>query len=209
MSALTRHFEHWPPGVPTTLAVPDRHLFSHLQNSAQASPDRTAIEYYGRHTSFRQLHEAALALAGYLQQRLGVKRGDRVLLLMQNCPQFVIAYYAVLRCDAVVVAVNPMSTAEEIGYYAADSGARVLVTTQEMMERAGEITDLKRQVKFELAPAVIIKGKKRPPLAYIADHVYVQNGQKVVEDVKGMVTKEYRIKRHLMKSVHGIDIQEL
>ena len=79
----------------------------------------------------------------------------------------------------------------------------------QMMERAGEITDLKRQVKFELAPAVIIKGKKRPPLAYIADHVYVQNGQKVVEDVKGMVTKEYRIKRHLMKSVHGIDIQEL
>lgn len=78
-----------------------------------------------------------------------------------------------------------------------------------MMERAGLIKDLKRQVKYELAPSVTIKGRKRPPLTYIADHVFIENGQKIVEDVKGMVTKEYRIKRHLMKAVHGIDIREV
>lgn len=78
-----------------------------------------------------------------------------------------------------------------------------------MMEQAGKIVDLKRQVKYELAPSVTIRGKKRPPLRYFADFVYIENGQTIVEDAKGTPTKEYRIKRHLMKSVHGIDIQEV
>ena len=78
-----------------------------------------------------------------------------------------------------------------------------------MMERAGKIAGLERQVKFELAPAVTIKGRKRPPLRYFADFVYTENGQTIVEDAKGTPTKEYIIKRHLMKAVHGIDIQEV
>src|SRR4030095_10678435 len=129
---LTRHYAHWPPGVPHTLEVADCNLFSHLEASARRVPDKAAVVYYGRQTSFRELHVAALALAGYLQQRLGVRRGDRVLLMMQSCPQFFIAYYAVMRCDAVVVAMNPMSTREEIAFYAKDSNARILVTTQDL-----------------------------------------------------------------------------
>lgn len=76
--------------------------------------------------------------------------------------------------------------------------------------KAGAISDFQRQVKYELAPAVVIGGRKRPALRYIADFVYfdtVKQAQ-VVEDFKGKVTPEYRIKRHLMKSVHGIDIFE-
>jgi len=144
MARLTRHYAHWPAGVPQTLEVADRNLFSHLAKSAEPAPDKVAISYYGRSTSYRSLHADALALAGYLQQRLGVRRGDRVLLLMQNCPQFVIAYYAVLRCDAVVVAMNAMSTAEEVAYYASDSGARVLIATQDMMDRAQSLLDQNR-----------------------------------------------------------------
>lgn len=78
----------------------------------------------------------------------------------------------------------------------------------QIMERAGAISDLKRQVKFELAPAVKIQGRQRPPLSYVADFVYEQNGQKVVEDSKGFKTEGYRIKRHLMAAVHGIEIKE-
>jgi len=127
--------------VPHTLAVPDRHLFSHLARHAADAPQRTALWFYGRHISYRELHDGAQALAGYLQHALGVQRGDRVLLLMQNCPQFVMTYYAALRCGAVVVAMNPMSTADEIAYYAADSGGRVLVTTQDMLARAQPLLD--------------------------------------------------------------------
>ncbi len=76
-------------------------------------------------------------------------------------------------------------------------------------EKAGEIRNIQRQVVFELAPAVVIGGRKRPPLRYIADFVYEEAGKTVVADVKGAVPDAYRIKRHLMKSVHDIDILEI
>jgi fatty-acyl-CoA synthase len=141
MPRLTRHHAHWPPGVPHTLALEDCNLFDHLEASARRVPEKAAVVYYGRETSFRALHAAALTLAGYLQQRLGVRQGDRVLLMMQNCPQFFIAYYAAMRCDAVVVAMNPMSTQHEIAFYAQDSGARILVTTQDLADRAVGLLD--------------------------------------------------------------------
>ena len=75
----------------------------------------------------RELKREVDALAGFLQQRCGVKRGDRVLLYVQNSPQFVIAYYAILRADAVVVPVNPMNRTEELRHYVEDSDARVAI----------------------------------------------------------------------------------
>lgn len=77
------------------------------------------------------------------------------------------------------------------------------------LERAGEIEQLERQVVFILAPAVVIDGRKRPPLRYVADFTYVERGAKVktIEDVKGQITEGYRIKRHLM-AVMGFEIKE-
>ena len=72
-------------------------------------------------------------LAGFLQRRLGVARGDRVLLCMQNSPQFVIAYYAILRADAVVVPVNPMNRAGEMEHLVADTGAKTALFGQELL----------------------------------------------------------------------------
>jgi hypothetical protein len=75
-------------------------------------------------------------------------------------------------------------------------------------QRVGIITDLCLQVPYVLAPAVVIAGRKRPPMRYVADFTYLRDGIFVVEDVKAVITEGYRIKRHLMKSVHGIDILE-
>ena len=78
------------------------------------------------------------------------------------------------------------------------------------MEDVGKISELKRQVPFILAPSVKFDGENRakPPLKYVADFVYIDsNGNQVVEDVKGMETPEFRIKRHLMVSVHGVQIR--
>lgn len=82
------------------------------------------------------------------------------------------------------------------------------------MEAQGLISDLRRQVPFELAPAVRLEGEKRkkPALRYIADAVYTQDGKVIVEDVKSAPTKKkesYRIKKHLLKTVHGLDIKEI
>ncbi len=76
------------------------------------------------------------------------------------------------------------------------------------MQARGEISELELQVPFVLADPVVIDGRKRPALRYVADFVYEQNGETVVEDVKGRVTEGYRIKRHLM-AARGITIKEV
>lgn len=79
-----------------------------------------------------------------------------------------------------------------------------------LLQMAGEIRELERQVPYELAPAVKVQGRRRPPLRFFADFRYRDAlGRVVVEDAKGMRTETYVVKRHLMKSVHGIDIVEV
>ena len=79
-----------------------------------------------------------------------------------------------------------------------------------LLERAGAIADLQRQVKFELIPSQRIDGKvAERPCTYVADFVYREDGKTVVEDTKGFKTKDYIIKRKLMLWVHGIRIREV
>ncbi len=131
---FTRHFPHWPPGQPKTLDLPRETVYSNLAASAAKHPERAAIDYYGRRISYRELKREVDALAGFLQQRCGVARGERVLLYLQNSPQFVIAYYAVLRADAVVVPVNPMNRSEELRHYVEDSEARTAIVGQDVLK---------------------------------------------------------------------------
>ena len=79
-----------------------------------------------------------------------------------------------------------------------------------LLEKAGEVADLRRQVRFELLPAQRIDGKVvERAVTYIADFVYTANGQTVVEDTKGVRTKEYILKRKMMLFFHGIVIKEV
>jgi fatty-acyl-CoA synthase len=130
---FTRHFPHWPPGQPKSLQLPHTTVYANLEASVAHHPARTAIDYYGWRFTYAELKREVDALAGYLQQRLGVARGERVLLDLQNSPQFVVAYYAILRADAVVVPVNPMNRTEELRHYVEDSGARVAIVGQDVV----------------------------------------------------------------------------
>lgn len=126
------HFQFWPKRAPRAIVLPQTSLWYNLEVSAQRYADKAAIRYFGNTLTFRQLQEEAAALAGWLQQEAGVKKGDRVLLYMQNCPQFIIGYYAILRADAVVVPVNPMNRAEEFKHYVTDAGASVALCTADL-----------------------------------------------------------------------------
>jgi len=110
-------------------------VFHNLVVSADRYPEKTAIVYYGTEISYQRLRADAESLGGFLQKDLGVGKGDRVLLYMQNSPQFVVAYHAILRADAVVVPVNPMLVTNELDHYAEDSGAKVAIVGQELHER--------------------------------------------------------------------------
>jgi fatty-acyl-CoA synthase len=131
----TAHYAHWPAGQPHHLTPPETSVYDNLGISARRYPTKAALIFYGREICYRELMAQADALAGYLQQVCGVARGDRVLLHMQNCPQFVIGFYAILRADAVVVPVNPMLLTDELRHTVADSGARVALSSQELLPR--------------------------------------------------------------------------
>ncbi|MGV2528424.1 UNVERIFIED_CONTAM: AMP-binding protein, partial [Bacillus thuringiensis] len=113
---MRSHHKFWPRRLPHSLTVPSTSLWDNLAISAQRYPDKVALVFFGRTLTYRQLKESAERLAAYLAT-LGVKRGDRVALCMQNCPQLVMAHFAILRANAVVVPVNPMNRAEELKHY--------------------------------------------------------------------------------------------
>lgn len=77
------------------------------------------------------------------------------------------------------------------------------------LQKAGVISDLQRQVKFELQPAFYFKGSKIRPIQYVADFVYTESGEQIVEDVKGVKTQEYKLKKKMMQYIYGIDIHEI
>ncbi|WP_127996195.1 long-chain fatty acid--CoA ligase [Piscinibacter defluvii] len=132
MSVTDRpHHRFWPRRLPRELVVPETSLVANLEISARRYPDKPACRFFGRSVSYRELLAQAEALAGWLQS-VGVRRGDRVLLYLQNCPQFVAAVYGILRADAVVVPVNPMNRAEEFGHYITDPEARVAICSADL-----------------------------------------------------------------------------
>ncbi|THD74137.1 long-chain fatty acid--CoA ligase [Thalassobius vesicularis] len=128
-----RHLKVWPKGVPHHFDLPEQTLTRNLTDTAARNPSKPAIIYHGHTLTYAELNAQVEALAGYLQKRAGVKRGDRVLLYMQNSPQFIIGYYAILRADAAVIPVNPMSRHAELIHYADNAGASVMLTGQELL----------------------------------------------------------------------------
>ena len=127
-----KNMSHWPPGLPPHLVLPQTSLYYNLEVAATRYPDRTAIAYYGNAISYAQLKRQVDALAGYLAHECGVAKGDRVAIFMQNSPQFIIAFYAILRADAVVVLVNTMNLLEEVRHVINDSGSKVAIFGQEL-----------------------------------------------------------------------------
>lgn len=118
---------HYGPDIPATIPVPRQPLYKFMESAANWRPRTTAILYYGHKITYealnRQINQFARALQG-----LGVKMGDRVLVVLPNMPQTVIAYYAILKIGAVVVLPNPDADAPRIVQQAAQTEARVLIT---------------------------------------------------------------------------------
>ncbi len=152
-----RHFKHWPRGVPRQFPLPETSLYYNLEVAATRYARETAIYFYGGELAYAGLKAQADALAGYLQQDCGVRRGDRVLLYMQNSPQFVVAYYAILRADAVVVPVNPMNLTAELTHFVSDAGAKLALCGHELLPR--------------IAPLLGAQGLERIIYARYADYI--------------------------------------
>ena len=129
------HFKVWPSYATHSLIAPATNLFYNAEVSARRYPNKPFLVYYDTPVSFAAFHDEATRVAGYLEQRCAVRKGDRVLLLMQNSPQFMIGYYGILRANAVVVPLNPMNLTQEILRFAQDAGANTVLVSQELYPR--------------------------------------------------------------------------
>ncbi len=118
--------QHYPDGVPATINYREAPLYSILEDAAAAHSDLPALRFYATRLNYGQLWAQAQRFAGALAE-LGVKKGDRVALMMPNCPQYVIAYYGTLRAGAVVAQINPLYTPRELEHLLRDSGAETIV----------------------------------------------------------------------------------
>lgn len=130
-----RYFQHWPPDMPRSLRAPHITLQEMFLRSARKFPDKAAAIFDGKSLSYRELQTRIENLAGHLQSVCGVQRGDRILLCMQNGHDFVIACFAILLADAVVVPVSPMNLTGELRHYVEDSDAKVAITEEDLFGR--------------------------------------------------------------------------
>ena len=128
---MPAHYAFWPKRLPYQLTAPQTSLWMNLQISAMRYPQKVALVFMGRTWTYSQLQLEAEKIASALR-KMGVKKGDRVVLDMQNCPQLVITHFAILRLDAVVVPVNPMNRTEELKHYILDPDTKVAVTTADL-----------------------------------------------------------------------------
>ncbi|MCX6500599.1 MAG: long-chain-fatty-acid--CoA ligase [Arthrobacter sp.] len=148
--------KHYGPGVPADLKLPKGSLVDLVDASVRRFGAKTALEFFGATTSYRELGiQISRAAAGL--KNLGVKAGDRVALVLPNCPQHVIAFHAVLRLGAVVVEHNPLYTDRELRHQFEDHGAVVAIVWDKAVDRVLQLpadVGLRSVVSVELIPAM-------------------------------------------------------
>jgi long-chain acyl-CoA synthetase len=150
----SRPWQRWySHGVPKHVYVPDVPLTRLLDDSAREFPRRTALAFLGRTMNYKALAESVDRFAGALYE-LGVRKGERVALILPNCPQNVIAFFAALRLGAVVVQHNPLYTPSELRHQLTDSGATVAIVydgAYGRLAQALDATELKHVIVTSLA----------------------------------------------------------
>lgn len=117
---------HYDPGVPASIEYPQEPLFAILEETAKTIPDQPCTIFQGKAVSYREMNALSDRLAAGLVA-LGVRKGDRVGLLLPNLPQFVLAYFAILKAGGVVVAMNPQYKQRELEYQAGDAGVDLMI----------------------------------------------------------------------------------
>ncbi|MEA3349381.1 MAG: long-chain fatty acid--CoA ligase [Chloroflexota bacterium] len=130
--------ERYDEGVPQTIDYPEVPLFHFLEENAKKYPDSSCTIFKGAKISYQEMNAITDQLAAGLAE-LGIEKGDRVGLFIPNTPQFVMAYYAVLKLGAVVVATNPMYSPREIEHQANDSGMEVMIVMSNFYNRVKEV----------------------------------------------------------------------
>ncbi|MGG6359324.1 long-chain-fatty-acid--CoA ligase [Peribacillus frigoritolerans] len=128
----------YPEQIPAVLSYEDKPLYSFLKESAEEFPDKVSIHFQGKELTFREVHESALKFAAYLKN-IGLQKGERVAVMLPNCPQGVISFFGILMAGGVVVQTNPTYTERELEYQMKDSGAKMILVMDILFPRVSAV----------------------------------------------------------------------
>lgn len=131
----------YPESIPHLIEYDNKPLQSFLKDAAESAPNQCAIHFLGKEMSYKEIYEQSLKLANYLLE-IGLKKGDRVSIMLPNCPQAVIGYYAVLFAGGVVVQTNPLYMERELEYQLNDSEASIIITLDLLYPKVAKVKAL-------------------------------------------------------------------
>src|SRR5262245_35550998 len=187
---------HYPADVDPNPAIPDKPVYALLKESAAAHPDLPAVRFYQVRLTYSQLWAQAQRAAAAFA-KAGVRPGDRVGLMLPNCPQYIMAYFGALRAGAIVVQINPLYTARELQHILNNAGAETIVVADALypvVQEALSATALKRVFATRLRGEVMLGPEARSfeeALAAASDAppvVTVDNGAVAVLQYTGGTT---------------------
>ncbi|HUS85287.1 MAG TPA: AMP-binding protein, partial [Anaerolineales bacterium] len=131
-------FKHYEAEVPKSIEYPDVPLFHFLEKAAAKYPDQACARFKGSTITYAEMDELTDRLAGALTA-MGVKKGSPVGIFMPNSPQFVLAFYAILKAGGIVVATNPLYTGREIEHQMKDSGTEIMLVMSNFYSMIKEV----------------------------------------------------------------------
>ena len=132
-------FKYYDPQVPQHLTYPHIPLYCLLDETAAKHPASPCTNFFGRRLTYQQIKELSNRFAASIRS-LGIRKGDRVVLLLPNSPQFLVAYYGLLKAGAVIVPLNPLSAERELEFYLTDSGAEAAITIPLFLNKVASLT---------------------------------------------------------------------
>ncbi|MDH7476755.1 MAG: long-chain fatty acid--CoA ligase [Candidatus Bathyarchaeota archaeon] len=145
-------YKFWPEGVPKHIDYPEIPLFQFLRDTAGKYPEKTAIVYFDRKISYKELDTITDKFATALTD-FGVKKGDKVAIFLPNIPQFIMAYYGAIKTGAIATAISPLYKEREVEHQLNDSEAETIVVLDllyPIVEKVWEKTKLKRVIVASL-----------------------------------------------------------
>ncbi len=194
---------HYDKGVPQTIDYPKAPLFHFLEEAARKYPDRACTIFKGAVISYREMNALSDHMAAALV-KMGVKKGDRVGIFMPNTPQFVIAYYGILKAGAVVVAMNPTSPVDEVLTPVNDANIEVVLTLSRFYGKMKEV-----RTKSKLKRIIVTNIKETlPPITRLLFTLVKEKkeGDRVDSLEEGDVWMQDLLKKHANSPKPNIEV---
>ena len=188
MKFTRKWHDHYPVEIPPSLEYDEKPLYAYLVENAKRYKKRKALHFMGKNISYGDLYTESKKMANYLQA-LGVRKGDKVAIMLPNCPQAVISYYGILMAGGIVVQTNPLYTERELEYQLNDSDSMIIICLDILLPR---VTNVKNKTSLKHTIVTGIKDYLPFPKNIIYPYIQKKEYNMVVKVVQSEDTHVWK-----------------